>query len=140
MSVLISSLFNVTEYGAGSIVSTHGDIYSYGILVLETITGRRPTDNTFEGTSGIHKYVEMAMNNSVMDIIDMDLVATELVNEHATVSGPSSKRRIDSLISLLHLGLLCSAEMPSSRISSKEVIKELHVIKNALAYGEGSGR
>jgi serine/threonine protein kinase len=88
----MSSLFNVTEYGAGSIVSTHRDIYSYGILVLEMITGRRPTDNTFEGTSGIHKYVEMAIKNSVMDIIDMDL-ATELVNEHATLGGRSSKRR-----------------------------------------------
>jgi serine/threonine protein kinase len=73
-------------------VSTHRDIYSYGILVLEMITGRRPTDNTFEGTSGIHKYVEMAIKNSVMDIIDMDL-ATELVNEHATLGGRSSKRR-----------------------------------------------
>jgi hypothetical protein len=58
------------------------------------ITGRRPTDNTFEGTSRIHKYVEMAMNNSVMDIIDMDL-ATELVNEHATIGGMLSKRKID---------------------------------------------
>lgn len=138
MFVFISLLFIVTEYGAGSMVSTHGDIYSYGILVLEMITGRRPTDNTFEGTSGIHKYVEMAMNNSVMDIIDMDL-ATELVNEHATIGALSSKRRIDSLRSLLHLGLLCSAEMPSSRISTKEVIKELHVIKNARSRGEGSG-
>lgn len=140
MFVFISSLFNVTEYGAGSIVSTHGDIYSYGILVLEMITGRRPTDNIFDGTSGIHKYVEMAMNNSVMDIIDMDL-AMELENEHATIGGLSGKtRQIDSLISLLHLGLLCSAEMPSNRISTKEVIKELHVIKNALVHGEVSGR
>jgi len=120
-------------------VSTHGDIYSYGILVLEMIIGRRPTDNTFEGTSGICKYVEMAMNNSVMDIIDMDLM-TELGNEHAIVGSLSRKRRIDSLTSLLHLGLLCSAEMPSSRISTKEVIKELNVIKNTLTYGEGSGR
>ncbi|KAF8641577.1 hypothetical protein HU200_067767 [Digitaria exilis] len=124
------------EYGAGSIVSTHGDIYSYGILVLEMITGRRPTDNTFDGTSGIHKYVEMAINNSVMDIIDMDM-ALEL----ETIGGLSSKtRQINSLISLLHLGLLCSAEMPSNRISTKEVIKELHVIKNALVQGEVSGR
>nr|CAB3486428.1 unnamed protein product [Digitaria exilis] len=131
----LSELY-LAEYGAGSIVSTHGDIYSYGILVLEMITGRRPTDNTFDGTSGIHKYVEMAINNSVMDIIDMDM-ALEL----ETIGGLSSKtRQINSLISLLHLGLLCSAEMPSNRISTKEVIKELHVIKNALVQGEVSGR
>jgi len=36
-----------TEYGTGCGVSTKGDMYSYGILVLEMVTGRRPTDAMF---------------------------------------------------------------------------------------------
>ncbi|GJM95436.1 hypothetical protein PR202_ga12172 [Eleusine coracana subsp. coracana] len=127
------------EYGAGNIVSTHGDVYSYGILVLEIITGRRPTDNTFESVSGIRNYVEMALNSNVMGIINMELIE-ELENDCATVYGPSSSnRRLDSLISLLKLALLCSLVTPSTRMATKEIIKELHIIKNALIGNRGEG-
>ncbi|TVU29085.1 hypothetical protein EJB05_20629, partial [Eragrostis curvula] len=129
------------EYGAGNIVSTHGDMYSYGILLLEMLTRRRPTDNAFDGALGLRGYVETSLNSNVMDIIDVELLG-ELENDRAPVHGPSSSRgrRMDWLISLLKLGLLCSVETPSSRLTTKEIIKELNVIKDGLANREQGQR
>uniref|UniRef100_A0A0D9VIP8 non-specific serine/threonine protein kinase n=1 Tax=Leersia perrieri TaxID=77586 RepID=A0A0D9VIP8_9ORYZ len=120
------------KYGAGNMVSTHGDIYSYGILVLEIVTGRRPTDNTFEQGLSLRKYIERALDNQVMDIVDNDLVR-DIENVHATSMDDTSSKSVHSLISLLKLGMLCSEEMPLSRLSTKDIIKELLAIKRALA-------
>jgi hypothetical protein len=40
-----------------------GDVYSYGILVLETVTEKRPTDSTFRQGSSLREYVDVALQN-----------------------------------------------------------------------------
>ncbi|CAL5020726.1 unnamed protein product [Urochloa decumbens] len=123
------------EYGAGNVVSTEGDIYSCGILIIEMITGRRPIDNAFDGILGLRNHVEMALNNNVMSVVDVELV-TENGNERTTVGGSSSKIKVNSLMSLLKLALLCSVETPSRRASTEAIVKELQVIKRALSQEE----
>ncbi|XP_062222657.1 receptor kinase-like protein Xa21 [Phragmites australis] len=123
------------EYGAGNTVSTHGDIYSYGILVLEMVTGRRPVDSSFEQGLSLRMYAEMAANTRVMDIVDAKLVM-EFENELATSDGPSNRKMVDAVISLLKLGMSCSEETPSGRMSTKDIIKELHATKKALIQVE----
>ncbi|KAJ0079303.1 hypothetical protein Patl1_23485 [Pistacia atlantica] len=61
---------NIQEYGIGSKVSTNGDVCSYGILVLETITGKRLTNLMFEGGLNLHNFARMALPDQVMDIVD----------------------------------------------------------------------
>ncbi|KAL4272290.1 hypothetical protein GQ457_13G004060 [Hibiscus cannabinus] len=46
------------EYGTEGIVSTKGDVYSFGILVMETITRKRPTDEMFEGERSLKSWVK----------------------------------------------------------------------------------
>ena len=43
-------LVNMTaEYGLGGGVSTKGNVYSFGIIVLEMFTRRKPTQEMFNG-------------------------------------------------------------------------------------------
>lgn len=51
-------MLSYAKYGFGSNASTKGDVYSFGILVLEMITRRRPTDDMFVGGLSLHKWVK----------------------------------------------------------------------------------
>ncbi|KAJ1396849.1 Protein kinase-like domain superfamily [Sesbania bispinosa] len=50
--------------------SIEGDIYSFGILVLEMLTGRRPTDELFEDGHNIHNHVKLSIPNQLLQIVD----------------------------------------------------------------------
>uniref|UniRef100_A0A0D9XTC3 Receptor kinase-like protein Xa21 n=1 Tax=Leersia perrieri TaxID=77586 RepID=A0A0D9XTC3_9ORYZ len=119
------------EYGAGNTVSTQGDIYSYGILVLETVTGKRPTDNQFGQGMSLREHVEIALHDNTMDIVDRQLTL-ELENERETLDGSSYKKKIDCLISLLRIGISCSDELPLNRMRSIDIINELHAVRESL--------
>ncbi|PON92645.1 Protein kinase-like domain containing protein, partial [Trema orientale] len=57
----------------GDKVSILGDIYSYGILLLEIFIGKRPTNELFKDGMNIYQFTAMALPNHVMDIVDPSL-------------------------------------------------------------------
>ncbi|BAH95336.1 receptor kinase-like protein Xa21 [Oryza sativa Japonica Group] len=120
------------EYGVGNTASTHGDIYSYGILVLETVTGMRPADSTFRTGLSLRQYVEPGLHGRLMDVVDRKLgLDSEKWLQARDVSPCSSIT--ECLVSLLRLGLSCSQELPSSRTQAGDVINELRAIKESLS-------
>ncbi|KAL4295517.1 hypothetical protein GQ457_12G004410 [Hibiscus cannabinus] len=58
------------ECGMGGPTSPEGDIYSYGILVLEMITGKRPTDDLFDDRINLHSLCKMALPEQLEEILD----------------------------------------------------------------------
>ncbi|XP_044971102.1 probable LRR receptor-like serine/threonine-protein kinase At3g47570 [Hordeum vulgare subsp. vulgare] len=58
------------EYGFGSKISTEGDVYSYGVIILEILTGKRPTDEMFEDGQSLYKFVEDSFPEKICEILD----------------------------------------------------------------------
>ncbi|MFS8013082.1 putative protein kinase RLK-Pelle-LRR-XII-1 family [Helianthus anomalus] len=65
------------EYGVGNEMTKEGDIYSFGILLLEMITGRRPTDPIFQEGLKLHEYVKMALPDRLKEIIEPTLLSID---------------------------------------------------------------
>ena len=61
------------EYAQTIHASTFGDVYSFGVLLLEMIIGKRPTEPIFEGGRNIINFVERNFPDQVLHIIDVHL-------------------------------------------------------------------
>ncbi|XP_031253741.1 probable LRR receptor-like serine/threonine-protein kinase At3g47570 [Pistacia vera] len=116
------------EYGMGSEVSTQGDVYSYGILLLEMFTGKRPTDEMFNGDMNLHDFVKAAIPERVIEIVDPILLQE---TEEGQTSLRSHSVR-ECLIAIFGIGVTCSSRLPSERMNMDDVTTQLHSIKNKL--------
>lgn len=110
------------EYGIGSEVSTFGDVHSYGILLLEMITGKRPTDSMFKDGLDLHSYVKIALPDRVVDIADPKLL-TEVDQ------GKGTDQIVECLISISKIGVFCSEKFPKERMDISNVVAELNRTK-----------
>ena len=125
----------MTEYGLGSEVSADGDVYSYGILLLEMMSGKKPTDEMFEGGLNLHNFARMALPNQVMDIVDPKLINNggEVTAENNRLRQIGSDRIKECLISVVKIGVACSMESAQERMEISNAVYELQLVKKALS-------
>ncbi|XP_062157092.1 probable LRR receptor-like serine/threonine-protein kinase At3g47570 [Alnus glutinosa] len=140
------------EYGMGGEASTQGDVYSYGIFVLEMFTGKRPTDKMFKDGFNLHNFVKMALPEKIVQIMDPNLFTGEVnelpmeteeddynydieaVEERVIIENVSQMNSNvqKCFLSIFNIGLGCSLESPKERMNMEDVTRELHRIKNAF--------
>ncbi|XP_058089376.1 probable LRR receptor-like serine/threonine-protein kinase At3g47570 [Magnolia sinica] len=119
------------EHGMGGKASTHGDVYSYGILLLEMITGKRPTDDMFKDNQNLHHFAKSSFPEQVMEIIDPRLLLEDAEAIQDSENHNNLRNRMhDCLVSLVSVGVSCSAESPKERMKMRDVVMEMHAIRD----------
>ncbi|XP_030967950.1 probable LRR receptor-like serine/threonine-protein kinase At3g47570 [Quercus lobata] len=117
------------EYGSEGRVSTKCDIYSYGIILLEMITRKKPTDEMFVGELGMRQWIASLPDR--MEVVDDGLLSIE--------DGRDVTVMQTILSSILELGLRCSEELPDERLGIKDVVAKVNKIKLALLGNRNRG-
>ena len=106
------------ELGMEGRVSTHGDVYSYGIMLLEMFTGKKPTDDMFDGEIRLKEWVSESLHENSVPIApalqsseDQDFCAKE-----------------QCVLSIFELAMKCLATAPNERINMIEATTTLQRI------------
>ncbi|KAI3512738.1 hypothetical protein L1887_20057 [Cichorium endivia] len=115
------------EYGYGSNTSTKGDVYSFGILVLEMVTRKRPTEDMFSEGISLHKWVKSHYHRNMEHVVDSSLVRTTR-DQLADVK----KMWNVAIGELLELGILCTQDSPSYRPTMLDAADDLDRLKRYL--------
>ncbi|CAL2267944.1 unnamed protein product [Prunus armeniaca] len=145
------------EYGMGGQVSILGDIYSFGILLLEMFTGKRPTDDMFRDGLSIHEFAANAMPDHAMDIVDHSLlierdyadddderynndIEARSITRYQDDSPILPTRLEECLVSVMQIGLSCSAISPSERMQMDVVVNKMKATRGSHLNFRGSRR
>lgn len=108
------------EYGSEGLVSTKCDVYSYGIMLMETFTRKKPTDEIFAGDLSLKDWVNELLPNAIIQVIDANLLRPG--EEHFNV-------KVQCVSSIMELALNCSAGSPRERINIKDALTALKDIR-----------
>uniref|UniRef100_A0ACD5YAE3 Uncharacterized protein n=1 Tax=Avena sativa TaxID=4498 RepID=A0ACD5YAE3_AVESA len=113
------------EYGMGCKISVGGDVYSFGVLLLELLTGKRPTYDMFVDGLTLRMFSESMFPDRVAEILDPHMAH----EEHQGCVEAWMQRYI---VPLVALGLSCTVESPKDRPGMKDVCAKLSAIRDAF--------
>ncbi|KAL8246356.1 hypothetical protein R6Q59_007572 [Mikania micrantha] len=93
------------------------DVYGFGVLILEIVTGRRPIEYGEDNVLILNEQVKsMLEEGNVLECVDVSM------GEYPE----------DEVLPILKLALVCTSQIPSSRPSMAEVVQILQVIKTPI--------
>ncbi|CAN6248167.1 unnamed protein product [Urochloa humidicola] len=119
------------DYGMGCGISTKGDVYSFGVLLLEMLTGKRPTDEMFVDGLSLHSFTDSMFPDRVAEILDPNMA--HLDHKLFTELWVQSY-----IIPLVAIGLSCSMGSPKGRPGMHDVCAKLSAIKEAFLESYGN--
>jgi serine/threonine protein kinase len=108
--------------------SIMGDVYSFGIVLLEIFTGKRPTNKLFVDGLTLHSFTKSALQKrQALDITD-ETILRGAYAQHFNM--------VECLTLVFRVGVSCSEESPVNRISMAEAISKLVSIRESFFRDE----
>ncbi|XP_028772764.1 probable LRR receptor-like serine/threonine-protein kinase At3g47570 [Neltuma alba] len=99
------------EYGSKGAVSIKGDVYSYGVLLMEMLTSKKPTDDMFAESLSLKDWVSTSTPHSVINILDPNLLHNQNIGDV-----------VPHMSSILELALNCCTNIPEARPTMIDVV------------------
>lgn len=112
------------EYGLEGLISMRFDVYSYGIMHLETFTKKKPNDELFTGDLNLRNSVHNLFPDELHQIIDADLL---------TLNEQNSSLKLQCVSSIMELAMKCTISIPVERMNMTGVVTTLKKIKQMLS-------
>ncbi|XP_059310896.1 receptor kinase-like protein Xa21 [Lycium ferocissimum] len=112
------------EYGLEGLISKRFDVYSYGIMLLETSTKKKPNDEMFTGDLNFRSCAHNLLPDELDQIINVDLL---------TLDEENLSQKLQSVSSIMELAMNCTTNIPVERMNMIDVVAALKRIKQKLS-------
>lgn len=113
--IFIFTLISPAEYGYTCNVTEKSDIYSFGVVLMELVTGKKPVEPEFGENKDIVYWVhnEMRTKDNFIALVDSNI----------------SKDVKEEAVKMLSIAFHCTMKIPTLRPSMRMVVKMLEEIK-----------
>ncbi|CAN8253603.1 unnamed protein product [Cochlearia groenlandica] len=117
------------EYYQSFRCTSKGDVYSIGVVMLEILSGKRPTDKDEFGDTNLVGWSKMmARQGKHMQVIDEDLLMPKQDSSSETLS-ETTQVYVKEMLKYLEIALRCVDDFPSKRPNMLQVVASLRELR-----------
>ncbi|KAL3682690.1 hypothetical protein R1sor_000712 [Riccia sorocarpa] len=118
--------YRAPEYSHMKKITQKADVYSFGVLLLELLTGRQPSQSQqSQGAVDLPKWVNSVVREEwTAEVFDRDL--------------KTQGSEVDEMVTLLQIAMACLTSNPEERPKMAQVVKLIDQIRPE-DFGESSG-